>query len=153
VLVGCAFGIAMLLISALRGFPGYTTQFGSASGVGRFLTEMIGRFGLIAFESIAFLCLLSLLRSLLRNDKLAALTAAMLVLVPVASNINTAGSSLLNPRLFLIGSIALLALDVFVLMRFGLIALVVAWMVEEFFLAFPTTLQSSFWYSGASYAV
>jgi len=122
-------------------------------GVGWFtsaLIEVVGRNTLFALGS---LCLLSFLRTLLRSDGAA---IAAILLLPVL---------ILLPGLFfgfgiegydvwgyLIQTIVPLALYLFVLRRFGLVAFAVMVSVEGIFTAYPMTLQSSLWYSPASYA-
>jgi hypothetical protein len=92
------------------------------------------------------LCLLVVMRSLLRNQ-----TAAMIACVLVFA----LGTTPLNPSAFTVTVHLLLsALFFTVLMRFGLVAVAFVWFALFIQISFPMTFDASAWYSGfAAFAI
>jgi hypothetical protein len=118
-------------------------------GVGWFTSRVIEIVGTGTLLALGMLCLVSFLRVLLRSDKLVAL---VVILVPALLSILFVDPQR-NPRIGLLSYFVLMALPTFVLVRFGFLALVVWWVFDDLFLRFPLTLQSSIWYSTATYGV
>jgi hypothetical protein len=100
-------------------------------------------FGL--FFWLAALFVLFLLRALLRKEWAAAVAWVLLF------TFFAAAGSQFAPDV-LVGTLIFSGLAVFVMIRFGLLALVANWMVYYILQAFPLTTQGSVWYSGISLA-
>jgi len=153
-LIGSAFGVLLLcsvhftnsFLPLLLGYveidqPGvfaYKTVLGISSFFSNLLSELVGDI----MVPLGLICLLFILRILLRNQK-AALAAWVLILALV--------SALTDIRAFPI-SLIVSGLYLFVLMRFGLVAIALSSFVDSLLVTFPITLEASAWYSGAGYA-
>ena len=88
-------------------------------------------------------CVFNGLRVLLRKEWAAAVAWVLLFAVV------TAGGSRFDP-VALVGALIFSSLAVFVMIRFGLLALVVNWVVYHILESFPLTTQGSVWYAGIS---
>jgi len=97
------------------------------------------------FFWLATLFVLFLLRALLRTEWAAAVAWILLFTV------FTAARSQFAPDV-LVGAVIFFGLAVFVLIRFGLLALVANFIVYYILRSFPLTTQGSVWYSGISLA-
>ena len=97
------------------------------------------------FFWLAALFVLVLLRALLRKEWAAAVAWVFLFTV-----FSTAGSQFAPD--VLVGALIFFSLAVFVMIRFGLLALVTNWMVYYILQRFPLATQGSVWYSGISVA-
>jgi serine/threonine-protein kinase len=152
-LIGC--GVAALAVFLERlmesgiGIINTASRLQNAMGVGWFTSRVIEIVGTGTLLALGMLCLVSFLRVLLRSDKLVAL---VVILVPALLSILFVDPQR-NPRIGLLSYFVLMALPTFVLVRFGFLALVVWWVFDDLFLRFPLTLQSSIWYSTATYGV
>ncbi len=154
VLIGCASGVLLFsmfyflcfFVPPLFGyaeiFRPMPFLFGTVLGISSFVSTLLFQLVGGIFISLAFLCLLFILRILLRNQKVA-FTVFVLIFASL--------TALQNIWLFPIGLFTS-CLILFVLMRFGLIALVFIMSIESFFDGFPTTLEVSAWYAGYGYA-
>jgi hypothetical protein len=94
----------------------------------------------IVFTSLAFFFIFFLIRLVLRKEWLAAL--ATLLIVPIF----TAFAS--HPVLETIFGAIICSIAVMLLIRFGLLALVVALCVNSFLQGYPLTTHLSAWYAG-----
>ena len=128
-----------------------TAIFGSAVAVsGRAYDhcfDISNRVILALFISLAFLFVLFLLRALLRKEWAAAIACVLLFTVFYAP----ANRSHFAPVVLVTGLISL-ALTVFLLIRFGLLAVVAAGVFNDLLGSFPLTTQGSAWYAGISLA-
>jgi hypothetical protein len=96
-------------------------------------------------SALAFLCLLSIIRLIVRNDR-----AAMAVMV-LPGLLNLVYGFVNGPWIGGLVSFAIFIFYVVLLTRFGLLAFVADSVVEGMFQVFPMTLDSSAWYSTAGY--
>jgi len=99
------------------------------------------------FVSLALLFALVLLRAFLHNERAAAVAWVLLFTVFYAAG----NHALLVPVVFVTWLITI-ALTVFVLIRFGLLAVVAAGVFNDLVGSFPLTTQGSAWYAGISLA-
>jgi serine/threonine protein kinase len=149
--VGCAFGVLWICISRSAFFlpPSW---FGGGAFVQRylfglgpiiktrfFISAILNNLSLGILYGLGLTALFFLIWALLRNQK-----AAIVLTVVIWA--------LLNPVNGLAISLALSALYLFVLMRFGLVAAVLDWFVMDLFLSFPITLNASEWYAVYGFA-
>jgi hypothetical protein len=93
------------------------------------------------FSALVGVCLLFILRILLRNQKAAFAALVLLMTLPDA---------LTDIRAFPI-ALVMGAAYLFVMMRFGLVAIALASFILGLLSSFPITLETSAWYSGAGY--
>jgi serine/threonine-protein kinase len=152
VLIGCVTGafvacidrIQILIPSLLGGAEGLPIErsVGYAFVAGTPLRHLIDPLGFGILNGLTVLFLYVLMRSILRNDALAA--GALILLLSIQSfpefSWITAGLGLLK-----------MGTALFVLMRFGLITAVAEQFVWMFFQNFPMTLGFSEWYSGIGF--
>jgi len=155
-LIGCTAGVAGILLVYLRlpiaSLFGAPQAIPSTGAVGILQTHYLfsgaraiasGVFSLIIFSffyafSAAFL--LFLMRTLLRKTWAA---AAMFVLFQIASDFHS-GESAYNLILMLLAS----GLSLFIIFRFGLLALQASYLFFALLFIFPITTDLSAWYSG-----
>jgi hypothetical protein len=152
-LVGCALG---LLLSCLRLFAFFlfpswlgtlqltylsSPTFDSAMGTRFFISYLLFLFISSIGLSLLLICLLFLLRILLRNQK-AAIAAWLLLL-----SMTNVGS----PWTFVLSLVAS-AMILLILMRFGLVAAALYYSASSFYYLFPVTLDVSAWYFGYGFA-
>ena len=111
-------------------------------GMRSFVSEFLGFPANILVLDLGLVCLLLVMKVLLRNQK-AAVAVCILVLALIIGfeNIWTFAISLV-----------LGALGIFVLVRFGLVAIAFVTFAVYFFSVFPITLDGSAWYSGYGFA-
>jgi serine/threonine-protein kinase len=148
VLAGCGFGVAIVSMFLIRAqWDGTAGVFNieAAAGVGRFLSSLLGILGEGVFAALAYLCLLSILRALLRRDSLAAATIVLFLFTVNAFGKDNSWIAGLQAAFF--GMVLM-----FMLVRFGLLATMVAFWTEVLLLNQPLTLHASAWYSSAGYA-
>ncbi len=154
ILIGCAFGILIvsILFSTTYFVPplfGYAEiiqpfafQFATVMGIRFFISGLMGQILAGIFVGLLLICLLLILRTLLRNQK-----AAFILLVLIWSLPDGLSNIWLFPIVLVLVSIYL-----FVLMRFGLVAVALTMFLSGFFQIFPTTLDTSAWYSDVGFA-
>jgi serine/threonine-protein kinase len=152
-LAGCAAGIFVMLfiyyplntfLPRWLGCPEPAPQEMIYATAGRFyVSSILVQLLMSILPSLGMLCLLFLLRLLLRNDKVA--FVAWLLLYSTAEML--AGGSWIYGPMAVLGY----ALWLFLLMRFGLVALTFAWLVTRIFNANPITLDASVWYAPYGY--
>jgi len=99
------------------------------------------------FISLLFLFLLFLLRALLRKQ-----WAAAIVYVLVTAIFYAMGNQAVYAPVVLVSGLIASALTVFLLIRFGLLAVVAAGVFNDILGSFPLTTQMSSWYAGISLA-
>ena len=97
------------------------------------------------FISLLFLFFLFLLRALLRKQ-----WAAAIVYVVVTAIFYTTGNQADYAPVVLVSGLITNALTVFLLIRFGLLAVVAAGVFNDILGSFPLTTQMSSWYAGMS---
>src|SRR5205085_9549026 len=88
---------------------------------------------------------------LLRNDKLAIGSVIIVAFLPVLLALVFGTPLPVNAWAAVLVGIFYPCIAMFVLLRFGLVALASAYIVEDIFSNYPMTLQSSLWYSPSSY--
>ena len=114
---------------------------GTSSFIANLLENDLG-FGILL--SFAFLFLFFLLRILLRRNWAAAAVWALFL----STEILTSEAKWIDAPVALISAVLIL----FVLMRFGLLALIAGLVSAQILLDYPITYQTSAWYAGAGYA-
>jgi serine/threonine-protein kinase len=159
VLAGCLLGAFSTVFDRLAwfvpawlGFPPAQPQSGPQSGP---QLELLGARTMVAdltqiligapFFWLAFLFVLVLLRGLLRKEWAAAVAIVILVAVIAVAGIPSDAAGLVTPVIFL-------SLSVFLLMRFGLLAMLANYVIHSLLTDFPLTTQASAWYAGISLA-
>jgi len=154
VLIGCASGAAYVLLGrvfwaapAWFGHPAALefTEVVPPMGTREFLAGLSFRLLVVIAGGLASVLVLFIMRVLLRKDLAAAAVLAVL------------SALLTGPRtsyIWLDVAAGLLAasLAVFVLFRIGLVAFSALALVDQFFIQFPITLQTSAWYFGLGLA-
>jgi len=123
--------------------PPNTFSFATAIGIRFFISDLLGELIYIVFINMAPFCFLFIMRVLFRNQKVA---VAACILIIALLNWNLIWLS------FATGSLILGPLWFFILMRFGLLAEVIAGIMVGLFSTFATTLDDSAWYAGTGYA-
>jgi serine/threonine protein kinase len=154
-LIGCAFGVlincmilfAYYLVPSWLGYAAlarpFAFVFDTAIGTRFFISNLIDNCIFLGIVyGLAMICLLFLLRVLLRNQK-AAIAAWIIVLALMS------GSG--NLWIFAIQLVSFALLS-FMLMRFGLVAAFFELFSIYLFETFPVTLDASAWYAGTAYA-
>jgi hypothetical protein len=157
VLVGCLLGAFSIALGRLgwfvpswfgyppvQPFSGPTWEFLGARAI---VASISGRVIGELFVSLAFLFVLFLLRTLLRNQWAAAVACVLLFTVFYA-----AANGVLFAPAGLVSWLITSALTVFLLIRFGLLAVVVSGVFNDILGSFPLTTQMSSWYAGLSLA-
>jgi serine/threonine-protein kinase len=154
VFAGCALGVFQFVcLDHLLGLSVSTVnliglRLTNALGVSWFLSHLLESLADATIFALGILCLLAILRMVIRSD---AVVFAGFVLIPIV--VTTAGliRSIINPWIFVANELIFLTLCIFVVMRYGLVALAVSMLVESILVDYPMTLQSSQWYSSASF--
>jgi serine/threonine-protein kinase len=150
VLIGCAFGAVFSILDQIQvlapGWFGKPTELSVLSlrllaHPAQALQSANGEVAL--FIGMWILFLLFLLQTLLRRDWLA---ASVLTLALSIFALQSSTPWVEAPVLILYQG-----LGVFLLLRFGLLALIISAYVDNIFDAFPMTLQTSAWYSGLGF--
>jgi serine/threonine-protein kinase len=157
VLVGASLGIAsgcLRLLALISGpafgrslTPALLPDWNLFNGSMSFIAGIVGLTVTGLITGLAWLLLLVLLRAALRRDWLAALVLWMVTTATVFSL--TGGTSWPGTALALIHA----ALIVWLLMRVGLLATIVADYVTNLFVFSPLTMHASAWYAGIGYGV
>jgi serine/threonine protein kinase len=154
VLIGSAFGaLAHCIYRFSQGFlPSWlgpaalisptTFDFQSIMGTRFYISVLLGIPINIISDGLGLICLLIIMKLLLRNQK-AALAACIIIYALAIADIN-----FWTLPIFLVISAGYF----FVLMRFGFIAMAFTWATYYVFSAFPIALSASAWYSGYGYA-
>jgi predicted Ser/Thr protein kinase len=152
VLVGLTFGTAAALVAKLHQLA--LLGFGSTPSVSVAMESLLGVRGTVAgflalipncvVLALIWFVLIFILRVVLRRDWLAA--GAFVSVYMVLNVIGTPASPALGA---LFGGVET-ALLVFVMLRFGLVALIASSFVYELLLLFPITADFSVWYAGTS---
>jgi protein kinase-like protein/zinc ribbon protein len=156
VLFGCLLSIVGICVLRLawfipswRGQPPAEPYFGPTwqlLGARSVIADLSNNIGNAILTGLASLALLFLFRTLLRKDWAAAI--AFVLLFGLVTTVLTGGAFavILVPRLILFG------LSVFLLIRFGVLALVAANVFNVFLGSFPLTTNMSAWYADISLA-
>ena len=152
VLVGLAFGTAVALVASLHqlvfqrfgSMPSVTVQPLSLLGVTGAVAEFLALIPNCVLLALLWFVLIFILRTVLRRDWLA---AAALVLIYMALKWLATPAS---PALAALFAAVQTALLVFVMLRFGLVALIASLFVFVLLQMFPITADFSVWYAGAS---
>jgi hypothetical protein len=148
IFIGCAFGVlcscGSFFIHAYLDVQPFTFTFETVLGIRFFISSLLGYIILNVFLALLNLCLLYLLTVLLRNPKVA---FAALVLIQVLLNALQTTVIWTYP-IFLV----MFALQLFLLIRVGLVAAIFASIVTPIFHYFPVTYDSSAWYSEVGFA-
>jgi predicted Ser/Thr protein kinase len=152
VLVGLTFGTAAALVAKVHALV--LLSFGATPSTGVFPTSLLGMSGAVStlltivpncvLQALVWFVLIFILRVVLRRDWLA---AAGFVLLYMFLNGLTATAS---PALVALFSAVETGLLVFMMLRFGLVALIASSFVYVLMLMFPITGDFSVWYAGAS---
>jgi serine/threonine-protein kinase len=119
-----------------------TLTFASVMGIRSFVSIFLGFSVDTLLLDLGLVCLLLIMRVLLRNQK-AAVAVCILVLALMIGFENVWTFAI---------SMVLSALGIFVLLRFGLVAFVFVTLTSYLFSVFPITLDVSAWYSGYGFA-
>ncbi len=115
------------------------------SGVRFTIGDVLLNFMIFVFMALAFFFIFFLIRLVLRNERLAAVVTVLLVsLPPVFGD---------QPVLNTSENLVLWSLALIVLIRFGLLALVVALCLSNMLQAYPLTGHLSAWYAGPTILV
>ena len=117
-------------------------------GARAMIADMSNSLNISIVLSLAFLFVLFLFRALLRKEWAAAVAFVLLFTVFFNSPVLFAGSR--SAPVALVIGLILNSLSVFLLIRFGLLALVVSVVFGFCFLSLPLTTQGSAWYAGIS---
>ncbi len=153
-LIGCAFGILLVCVSSFARYfvlplLGYielakpsTFAFDSVLGIRYFISNFTNMIFAEIFVGLSLICLLFILRIMLRNQKAA--FAAFIVIFALIPGLSDIG--------YVPISLVVISLSLFVLMRFGLVVLIFFTFLYDFFSIVPTTLDASAWYSGYGFA-
>ena len=155
VLIGCllaAFTTALerlaWLVPTWLGYPPTQPSSGPQSeflGVRTIIVDVSNALGSSLFFWLALLFVLVLLRALLRKEWAAGATWVLLFTVFGAAGSQFDPASIASQLIFFV-------LAVFVLIRFGLLALVAGYILRVLLTTFPLTSQGSAWYAGISLA-
>jgi serine/threonine-protein kinase len=156
VLIGCGFGTAISIVfdRFLSVLP-VANSFVWYTDAGSFVARLFLLLADDTLFALGFLCGLSFLRALLRNDKSAMLLFVLLAALPVAPAVFTGrvvGPFSVNRMVLISYALVYPTLSMFVLMRFGLVALAAGYIVQDILLSYPMALHSSIWYSTATYS-
>ncbi len=145
VLLFCSYYFANSLLPPLLGYveigqPDVIT-FGTVLGIRFFISNLLSALMVSIMVPLGLICLLFILRILLRNQK-AAFAAFILItaLIGALSDMRAYPIELIVTGVYL-----------FVLMRFGLVAIALCFFAANLLSSFPITLEASAWYSGAGY--
>ena len=152
VLVGLTFGAVSALVAKLHEFvllrfgsmPSITVQPPSLLGVTGAVAGFLALIPNSVLLALVWFVLIFVLRAVLRRDWLAAVA---FVLIYMALNWLATPAA---PALAALFGAVQTALLVFVMLRFGLVALIASSFVFELLLMFPTTADFLLWYAGAS---
>jgi hypothetical protein len=147
VLVGCVLGVFSIGIALATQNPYVfrsALNLDFAKGVGPFISGLSTLCASV-FMALAYLCLLSVVRLIVRHDTLA-IAAVLLLQLAVGWILTGSGS-----WTAVAANRAIYSLYLFVLTRLGLVAVAIGFVVEFLFTSFPITLQPSAWYSTAGY--
>jgi serine/threonine-protein kinase len=152
VLVGLTFGTGAALVVELHGLavqrfgamPSGTVQPRSLLGVPGAVATFLAMIPNCVLIALVWFVLLFVLRAVVRRDWLA---AGAFVLIYMALNWLATPES---PALSALFGAVQTALLVFVMLRFGLVALIASAFVLELLVMFPITSDFSVWYAGAS---
>jgi len=157
VLAGCLLGAFAIAIGRMGwfvpswfGYPPPQPYLGPQwqfLGARTIIASMSTKVILEIFISLALLFVLLLLRALLRKERAAAVACVLLFTVFYAAG----NHALFVPVVFVTWLITT-TLTVFLLIRFGLLAVVAAGVFNDLLGSFPLTTQGSAWYAGISLA-
>ena len=117
-----------------------------AAGV--LIAESLGSVVLLICVGLIFLIILLLLRILLRKQWAAVTVLILFFLVPLLPLLLQGVAPLLSAPL---GALSL-GIFVFVVIRFGLVALIRTFLFISYFSDFPITTQASAWYAGIGFS-
>jgi predicted Ser/Thr protein kinase len=151
-LVGLTFGTAAAFLAKLHQLtllrfgatPGSSTQMDSLLGVRGTIAAFLGLIPNCVLLALIWFVLLFILRVMLRRDWLAAGAVVSIYMV-----LNAIGTPT-TPALAALFAGVETTLLVFVMLRFGLVALIASSFVFELMILFPITPDFGVWYAGAS---
>ncbi len=154
VFVGCALGVLVFVLARTGTYflplwiagkpidPANSIVLESVLGPRFFVSEFLNIFLTGTFVYMGIITIISLLRILVRNQKVA--IAISILLISLVSG---------GPNYWMLGTnLVVWSLGFFVLMRFGLVAAATGYLIAISFQNFPTDLNPSAWYAGYSYA-
>jgi serine/threonine-protein kinase len=155
VLVGCTVGLAITSLAHLAflarswlnypGLLGFSLPLGPVTGGSSAISQLCFFGARALINGLAFLFLFLVLRVLLRKDWIA---TAVFIVVTSVPNIAGAETRWVNAPFVVLTVATLLVL----LTRFGLLAVVISFFVQNVFNVFPITLRPSAWYSSIGFA-
>jgi hypothetical protein len=152
VLVGLTFGTASALVAKLHEFallrlgstPSAVVRPGSLLGVSGAVAGFLALIPNCVVQALVWFVLIFILRVVLRRDWLAA--GAFVLLYMAFNSLATPAA----PALAALFGAVETALLVFMMLRFGLLALIASSFAYELLLMFPITADFSVWYAGTS---
>lgn len=154
ILAGCVFGVAgaclvrlSILAPSWFGYPEampLPPEFDALYGTRSFIATVASTLSESVLSALALLFLVFLMRSLLRNEWVAAIVVGVIITLPAVAR---------NEARWVVGvvEITYYLLFLFASIRFGILALVFTLFVGNLLIQVPLTFDSSDWYSGASY--
>jgi hypothetical protein len=154
VLIGAAGGAVMALMPRTHmivtnglGFR-FPVLLEGLNSTPEFIARLVDILPLTLFVSLAFLFLFFLFGGLTRRMWIGFVAAILLMALPdlISVAFNTA-----TPWSVTAAGLVMYAFTLWILIRFGLTALVVLWSVYQIFLRFPMTFDPSVWYAGYGY--
>jgi serine/threonine protein kinase len=145
-LMHCINRFSYHLLPSWLGYPDLvaptTFTFASVMGIRSFVSIFLGFPVYILLLNLGLVCLLLIMKVLLKNQKAAVAVCILVMALMIGfENIWTFAISLV------LGAMAM-----FVLVRFGLVAIVFVTFTVYFFSGFPITFDASAWYAGYGYA-
>jgi predicted Ser/Thr protein kinase len=152
ILYGAGFGCLIALIEAVtiaahgQGVEPLTPVLQPLMGLRPTVAAALDTFTGSFFDPVILLFLLFVLRVILRKEWLAAGVCVVLVTVVFK------GSGIINPWIDVPAILIIGALNIGVLLRYGMLALIVVDVISEYLLGLPRTFDLSAWYAGIGLA-
>jgi hypothetical protein len=152
ILYGAGFGCLIALIDAVtiaahgQGVEPLMPVLQPLMGLRPTIAAALDTFTGSFFDPVILLFLLFVLRVVLRKQWLAAAVCVILVAVVFK------GSGIVNPWIDVPSILILCALNIGVLLRYGMLALIVADVIDTYLLGLPRTFDLSAWYAGIGLA-
>jgi predicted Ser/Thr protein kinase len=152
ILLGAGFGCLVALIEAVtiaahgQGVEPLTPVLQPLMGLRPTIAAALDTFTGSFFDPVILLFLLFVLRVILRKQWLAAVVCVLLVTVVFKS------SGIINPWIDVPAILIIGALNIGVLLRYGMLALIVVDVISEYLLGLPRTFDFSAWYAGIGLA-
>lgn len=152
ILYGAGIGCLVALIEAItiaahgRGVEPLTPVLQPLMGLRPTIAAALDTFTGSFFDPIIVLFLLFVMRVILRKEWLAAMACILLITVVFK------GSGIINPWIDVPAILIVGALNIGVLLRYGMLALIVVDVISECLLGLPRTFDLSAWYAGIGLA-